>query len=522
MSHKERPAPGKLSAKVLSSSVWTAGGSIFSLLLATASTIIVARYLGPRGFGQYAVYSLILSLVPSLTDLGVSQVLSRRTSVATGSSDRKGVTQALQMSLGWSLLRLPLVITAAFLLLPFGAAAAVGVSQAIGLLGSTTSLLLGARAHARPLVLASLVSSTVSAIASSGLAIAGHNPAVVYAFPTAFAALPSAALLFLRQEDIGIAERLRPRRLRLSRAEWLFSAGTWFNGQLVSFVATRTEILFFKASQVVPRGEFTAGLSVAARSTTALDALFGPLSAAMAVKAGQSPAGLQAAAEKSLRLTGFLCMLVTAPLTAASVFLAYPLFGTAFRDIGLVAVLPLTLASVFGTALHPVYSYYFARRLVWPGTVAAISGVGVDIILASILIPRIGLQGAVIASVGSDVGLLGALLLYLLLADDLRAAILRHIAVLSLTLMGTSVVVSLTSVTTQHESLLVRGVMGIVASLVFSVLLIRWLVVVTDDDIAYLVELFRYSPWRALATPLQYIPRRPGARSSLAAIPGIK
>ena len=474
---------------MVKSSLWTAGGSVLSLLVATVATVAVARFLGPTEFGQYALYALLLGLLPALTDLGFTHTIARRASLSIGSGDVAALRHAVGMQLGWSLARLPLAAAATLIVLPLTEGVVAVTASLLSMVGTSSAQLLGARADAKVAVMLNVIGNGGSSVVAIVLASQHASPATVYSYPLLATALAAAALLLVADKDVSRMQRVRPRLPRIPRADVSFALGSWFTSQLGNFVSTRTEILFFKAGQQLSRGQFTAGLTIAQRSTTAVDALFGPLSAALIIKGSGSQSELDVATGRSLRLTGLLCLAVMPGLTAASVFLAYPLFGKGFAGIGLSAVLPLTLASVFSTALQPVFSYYFARKIVLPNTVGAVLGVIADVALAVVLIPPYGLLGAVIASIGSDVALLGTLLWFLIRDGRLRQPVLHHIKLLLVACGATTVVVVGAGLTLNGTTAPVRSGGGLLAAGLLTVVLLNRFPVLADEDRAVVATL---------------------------------
>ncbi len=74
------------------------------------------------------------------------------------------------------------------------------------------------------------------------------------------------------------------------------------------------------------------------------------------------------------------------------------MFPPSFVNVAPAAVV-LTASSIVMSAIYPIASIYWSRRLTRPAFVGSAVGLGVNLVLSFALVPRFGLAGAVVANV---------------------------------------------------------------------------------------------------------------------------
>ena len=104
------------------------------------SCVLIARGLGPRGMGQYALVLSLAGIATTLSDLGIGQTAIRYASRAAAGGDIPKQMAVLRWALRWRLTLVMLVTGAFFLIAPFVAAqiwhsAALTPYLRLGLLG---------------------------------------------------------------------------------------------------------------------------------------------------------------------------------------------------------------------------------------------------------------------------------------------------------------------------------------------------------------------------------------------------
>ncbi|MEM2629090.1 MAG: oligosaccharide flippase family protein, partial [Acidilobaceae archaeon] len=75
----------RYSEKLLKGTVLLSAGSIISLVIAAAGSIIIARLLGPENYGLIGMSMILPNLMLALTDLGINTALTRYSSIRDSS-----------------------------------------------------------------------------------------------------------------------------------------------------------------------------------------------------------------------------------------------------------------------------------------------------------------------------------------------------------------------------------------------------------------------------------------------------
>ncbi|MEM4698668.1 MAG: oligosaccharide flippase family protein, partial [Acidilobaceae archaeon] len=75
----------RYSEKLLKGTVLLSAGSIISLVIAAAGSIIIARLLGPENYGLIGISMILPNLMLALTDLGINTALTRYSSIRDSS-----------------------------------------------------------------------------------------------------------------------------------------------------------------------------------------------------------------------------------------------------------------------------------------------------------------------------------------------------------------------------------------------------------------------------------------------------
>nr|WP_231126884.1 polysaccharide biosynthesis C-terminal domain-containing protein [Motilibacter aurantiacus] len=459
--------------------------TVITVPVSIVSTLLLARWLGPAEFGSFAIFTLILALVPSLLDLGVTDALQRKSALAVGAEDAPLLARYVAMLQGWGLAKGAITVAIGFVVLPPGPATLFAGSVLITALVTGVSTALSVSLRLYSLVLTRFVGTVVGVAAA--LVVASENPSAdwVFATQTLATAVPTLLLLVAGRRGAFPGTYLRPAVPRLSRKDVTFSLTAWFNTQIADLVGQRTELLFFTPEQKVERGAFALGLSATSRVTIAIDALYAPLSTGLAIRRGQSLEALRRATAAGFRLTTALILSFSPVLLAVSVFVALPVSGSEYRgeEIGFGL---LTLGALLGSALHPLYSYYYATRTTLPTTVGSVLGLVLNVGLSFALIPAFGFPGAIIAKLAGSLALLLTLVAFGRRDAGVRAMLNRHLTWVSLALVAAAVPAWL--VLTLVDGTYARMAVSGVAALVVTAALLRWSPVLFAADVTRLVD----------------------------------
>lgn len=118
----------KLEEKIFSNTSYQIIGKIFTSFLGFISTVLIARSLGVKGFGQYSLIFVYLGILGTLSDFGLGTLLIKE--VAAGRADEEYFAGAFSLRLFLSLI---LLIVSFFLqfLLPYSLEVRLGILIAI-------------------------------------------------------------------------------------------------------------------------------------------------------------------------------------------------------------------------------------------------------------------------------------------------------------------------------------------------------------------------------------------------------
>ena len=210
--------------------------------------------------------------------------------------------------------------------------------------------------------------------------------------------LPNVLLLF--RTGHPARDLLKARRPRVTRPEWRFGLMTYLHTQLSVLVFSRSELLFFPSSLAPERGSFAAASTIASRSTIAIDALFGPVPAALATAFGRGRDSYERSLTSVFRLSAAVFGLTFSAVCVAAVAIAPYLFPESFGDLT-VPVVVLVAVSMLQSAIQPASAAWIAEGQARPLLIAAVVSGCANLALSALLIPRYGLPGAVVSSAGA-------------------------------------------------------------------------------------------------------------------------
>lgn len=473
--------------RVLSGSVWGLASAGISVPLNLAAVAVLSRALGASGFGTYATYMFLLPMVVGLSDLGLGNSFQHRAALAYGQGDVAELRRSAREAFTWALIRAPISLIVGGIVLQdmtaliFFALYVVCVTMTAG---AALILLASVRVaeFSRIAIAAALMSTTASVVA----ALLGAGPATVFAVAVAFQNFPNLLLLRRIEQASGLRRAcVTPTVLTRIRQDAGFGFGTFASAQLITLMAARSELLFFTREQAGGRGVYAGAFSAGNRVTIPLDALQGPIGAALVVGASGSADVFGRGFRRALRVDAALFALSVAPALYVSALLSVLIFPRGFTDVALAAVV-LAAASIVMSALHPLQSYFFATRRAQATFRAAVIGVVINLALSAVLVPTYGLFGAVAANC------LGCLVYATVLAvpvvrSPMRPYVARYAIEILTPLLAASVWCSV--IVGDHPTSL-RLVIGGVAACVQVFLLARRWPYLTTSDVSLLVQAF--------------------------------
>jgi len=393
------PNRGGLRRRALQGALWTSGTTALLVPVQVAQLALLGRLLGVDGFGRYALLQTVAVTAIGLSDLGVSDALSRRGARAASGRHSRAISGAARQVATWYLLRLWVPLVPLALLMEPATACLYAVALLVNALSMSAAATLTMSSDYRAASLIKTLGTLVAVGATVAAASYRADPELVLVAGALAGNVVS--LLLLRALPAG--ERLRhllPQLPRLTRADVRIGLGVFSLTQLEQYVFGRTELFFFSDSQAAARGGYAAGQSVAARSTLLLDALFGPLPIALAEAHASGAEAWQRAARQVLTVTSRVIRAAAAPLLALSISVPPLLFGSQY-DHALAVTEVLTAVSLLQTTALPHGALRFALGSYASAVPIGIGAVLLDVLLCLTLVPRYGAAGAAAAATAS-------------------------------------------------------------------------------------------------------------------------
>lgn len=396
----------ELEERAVRGAAWTAVHAVVSVPIAFVGNLLVARFVGPVGYGTVAVLSLALLIATSASNLGLSGATIQWGAAAEAKGDTRTVDRLLQGAVGYHLLVQVPVSVALVVVLGFRAGPLVVVPLAfsVALSGYLSGAALDisvenltARAARWTMINNLLVQAAVvlAAWASrSGLEVWAVRTSVV-----AFLSTANLALIGSRRRRIV----LRPRLPRGSPPGfWRYVVVTGIAGLVGLLAGSRSEALVLDAyglSRAV--GIFALAYGVAAHLTAPVDSLIGPVANGFAALAGAAPERLHEACLRTTRISSLGSGLILAAGVPAVGALVPVLYGQAFASAA-GPVVVLGAVSCLGSVLAPLGALNSARRRSGVVFIARIGALVIDAGLAVALIPHIGIWGAITANAAAS------------------------------------------------------------------------------------------------------------------------
>lgn len=401
------PTLGELQSRAIHASWWTAVQATAGAPLAFLANLVVARSLGPHGFGLVASYMAAFGIIVTVLNGGVSDATIQWGAAFYSRGEREALVALTRRCAGYHILvEGPLGAAAAVLLLRHEpvivrvvGAIAVALTMALG----TAVVMVTATSRTSVLAKQALLIGVALQASVMLAAIRTHDPGWVWAVRLAVGTTTVVLPIMSLPRDLRLAV-LRPLPPRAWPSGFAaFSARTLVAGLVASLVFSRCEVLVLDAYGLLGQaGLFALAAGIAGQITAPVDAMLGPLipAAASLIATRREQAAL--AITRGVRLSG----MVTVPLLAAVVpgltLLMPAIYGGRYLQVG-VLFISLGIVSCLQSVLHPVTAFVGALRV--PMTVLAfnLAALVVDLALVGALAPALGALAAVIANTAGQV-----------------------------------------------------------------------------------------------------------------------
>lgn len=400
-------SPAELQRRSVKGALWTAVSTFATVPLAFVGNLVVARLIGPVSYGTLAVLSLVLGLSGTVSSAGVNVGVLQWASASYARGDEPGTVFLLQKGLGWHLLvQLPAM---ALVVVVLGATHGPLVVAAL-LVGVVMSALCEGAVHritvenrsadAARLAIAGAVILQVAVVVTAALT---RDATAVWAARVCAGSLILPFFFLLVRRPFR-RPMLRPRLPHaLPKGFWSFALFTTAAGLLGTLTASRSEVFGLEAfHRSAAVGLFALAYGLAGHLTAPIDAMLGPLGPAAAGLLGSSPERARQAFLRALRYSALGTGALTASLLPA-ISLAVPfLYGSQYRMTALL-VIPMGVASAVGSLANPVTAFLSAHRQARFELSVNCGALALDLSLTVLLIPLIGVWGAVVANIATGV-----------------------------------------------------------------------------------------------------------------------
>jgi O-antigen/teichoic acid export membrane protein len=396
----ERLEPREIQARAVRGISWSTLSSVATLPLSIVVSVVLAHRLGTTGFARFALLAFLVPLATQVLDGGFWLAATRSTSRTFAAGDLDATRDLLGKSVGFSLLKLPVVLAIVLSVARpgLGAALALVAYFAVTYLGTGLSLALSGENRISVLAKLAFVQALGSGGAAIGAALLGAGAVGVYAASLLGGAVSAPGLLLAANPALRRAA-LRP---RLPRA---LPDGFWRFG-LLSLASSVAYLLVFSRSEIVVLdllgshrdvAVFALAYGLAQRLTTPVDTLLGPLIPALAALDAVDGERLRAGFERALRIAAAGVAFLAGSAVVGTIYVAPVLFGPKYEGVGL-AFAALAGISLLQSAAHPYTALVYALGRPWIAVRALVVALVVDLGVAVALVPPLGIWGAIVAN----------------------------------------------------------------------------------------------------------------------------
>lgn len=396
------PSLEDLEGRAVRASILTAIQAVVGLPLAFVANLLVARWLGPHGYGQVATYMAEFSIIIVVLNGGVSDATIQWGAAAYGRGDAAQLRALARRCSGYHLVvEGPLGAAAALVLLrhedlatQLVGALAVGLTMALG----TAVVMMTALSRTGVLAKQALLVNVALQAAIVLTAFQTHDPGKVWVARLAVGSLTVLWPVVLVPRDVRAAIFRPALPIRWPEGFARYAGGTLVAGLVTTLVFSRCELLVLDAyGQTTAAGLYALAAGLASQLTAPVDAMLGPLVPATASLTAVSPDRVESAIRRGVGVSTLAVLpllLVAVPVVALLVRLIY---GEAYTSTAAPFVV-LAVVSCVQSALHPVTAFIGAMRR--PGLVLMVNTAALAVDLAVVVVAARwwGLWAAVVAN----------------------------------------------------------------------------------------------------------------------------
>lgn len=410
---------GELQDRAIRGALWTLVHVVVSLPLAFAVNIVIARTLGVVDYGRLAYLGTVMLLVGTVVDLGVVSGVVQFGSKSHAAGRQVEVARLLSASKGYrTVVGMPLIAVAVLVLVDvdpglMAVAIAFGVVLPCVLGGAGEALGIESKTaqNAQAAMIINLVTQVLVVVVATTVGTADSIWVV------RLVAGGLGVLLFLVFVSRTYRRALmRPRLRGFPPGFWKFALPAGAASMVAAFVLSRSEVLVLTwMSQVHAAGVFALAIGLASHLFAPAQSLVGPLVPAISGLREVDEDAVGRALGRTLRASSTVMAAIVAGAMPAFAFLVPLIYGEEFSDVPEV-LLALGIAGGLLVIAEPMKAFVAARLkgmwLLWLNLTTLAVSVG----LMVLLIPSLGVWGAVISNLASAL-----VLVTLLVVTEVRA-----------------------------------------------------------------------------------------------------
>lgn len=387
--------------------LWTVVSIGVSLPVTVVTNAFVARFLGASKYGEFSFYLALLTIGMTIANFGLQSGVVQWGASFEAMGRQRDTNILLSKGLGFYLLVEAPILVALVLVISNGAETAVELMLVAGIVAtmyftpSAVALTVASRVDQQAKL--GMIGGVIVQAASVVAAMATRDAIWVFAGRLVVGgALGAAHLIYL--DGPRRRATLLPRLPRgFGQGFWRFSMLSGLAMLISTLVFSRSEIFVLQLLDMATvLGVFSLAFGVATQVTAPVDGLLGPLLPALAGVLARDPSAGRVALLRGTRLSS---LGATAVLTLA-VPLIYPLiplvYGASFSRAAWPFVV-LSITSCLQTSVQTVNAIVMGRRRSGLLLRANVLALTVNVVTAFAFIPTLGLVGAVLANVLSQV-----------------------------------------------------------------------------------------------------------------------
>lgn len=396
----------ELQRRAVSGALWTLLHTVVSLPLAFLVNVVVARVLGVVDYGRLAYLTTVMALAGAILSAGVGTGLLQFGAKAHASGNADEVRSLLSASQGFRLYVVAPILSIVVVAMTDVPGWLLGTALVFGVLipsafgGSLASL--GIENRTARVAQNAMIVNLVTQAAVLAAVLIGQSADSVWAARLAMGS--AGVLLALPFVDKSYRRAvLRPSLPRhFPQGFWRFSLPAGAASIVATMVADRSEVLFLTwlPAPVEAAGIFGLAFGLINHLFGPAQALLGPLIPAVAGLREVDESAVGPALLRSLRGSSTIVALLIAGAVPALAILTIPIYGPSYQGVPEVLV-AFGVAGGFMIVSGPIQAFVQARlsgnRLLAVNLIAVV----VDVVLMLLLIPSMGVWGAVLGNAGA-------------------------------------------------------------------------------------------------------------------------